>query len=121
RGGEIGAGNRHGEYLTPGSGSVCLWIRTDLPSEASPPGPLSRTGEGETRKKRRSLLLFPPLRSRRGGQGVRLRRAYPVRQAPTELNNYLGSPSSGRIAGELLSLRERRPPFVPSPRRLEIP
>src|SRR6185295_2078122 len=59
RGGEIGAGNRHGENLTPGSGSVCLWIRTDLPSAASPPGPLSRTGEGKQEKKDVASCCFP--------------------------------------------------------------
>ncbi len=50
-------------------------LRTVLPSEASPPGPLSVTGEGENSKKNRCVP--PPLLSGRGGRGVRLRRAGP--------------------------------------------
>ena len=43
-------------------------LRTDLPSEASPPGPLSVTGEGENSKKDR--CVSPPLPSGRGGRGI---------------------------------------------------
>ena len=58
-----------------GSGSVCSWTPPVLPSEASPPGPLSVTGEGE--KHICLSCCSPPLRLRRGGRGVRLRRAGP--------------------------------------------
>ncbi|HEX9943474.1 MAG TPA: hypothetical protein VGG03_15785 [Thermoanaerobaculia bacterium] len=49
--------------------------------EASPPGPLSLTGEGE---RNRNVLPVPPLPSGRGGQGVRPRgqTAPPGREGP---------------------------------------
>src|SRR5262245_37528082 len=46
-------------------------LRTGLPFEASPPGPLSVTGEGGKQQEAASFFLFPPLLSGRGGQGLR--------------------------------------------------
>jgi hypothetical protein len=72
-----------GDPFLAGTGSVWAKTAEDLPFEASPPDPLSVTGEGGKQQER---LGFAPLSRQGEGPGVRPRRADPL-QSSSKLNH----------------------------------